>query len=87
MISRIPLSPLSLWPPDRLIWHYTRFGVFTVRSAYHLAMSIKTRNSDRASDSSSSEIKNFFIRLWSLMIPNKVKLFAWMFEHFTSKGN
>jgi hypothetical protein len=33
VIANIPLSPLL--PKDRLIWHGTSNGVFTVCSAYH----------------------------------------------------
>ena len=39
-ILNIPLC-LS-WPADKLVWHYTTSGVFSVRSAYHLIMANKS---------------------------------------------
>jgi len=34
VIANSPLSPLL--PEDRLIWHGTASGIFSVRSAYHV---------------------------------------------------
>ncbi|KAL0327910.1 UNVERIFIED_CONTAM: putative mitochondrial protein [Sesamum calycinum] len=57
-----------------LIWHYSRSGIFLVRSAYHLACSLELRPS-----SSSSRVleQSRWRRVWQAKIPNKVKVFAW----------
>ncbi|KAL0384911.1 UNVERIFIED_CONTAM: hypothetical protein Sradi_2885400 [Sesamum radiatum] len=40
MILQIPLSCVG--GHDLLVWHYSRNGLFSVRSAYHLALSLAT---------------------------------------------
>ena len=39
LILRIPLC--TSWPADKLIWHFTSNGTFSVNSAYHLLRSLK----------------------------------------------
>ena len=42
-IKMIPLSVCS--PPDKLVWAETTNGKFTVKSAYHLAVSLSSSDS------------------------------------------
>ncbi|KAL0350015.1 UNVERIFIED_CONTAM: hypothetical protein Sradi_4150700, partial [Sesamum radiatum] len=78
-----------LWPEDRdlilqiplclvgstylLVWHYSRNGLFSVRSAYHLALAW-------ARPASSSEIRwsrQLWSKIWQAHMPNKAKVFIW----------
>ncbi|XP_028068804.1 uncharacterized protein LOC114271378 [Camellia sinensis] len=73
-IRQIPLCCYGI--PDKLVWHYTRNGLFSVRPAYHLQMNISGREVRR----SGSDVQNvswFWKQVWSLRIPNKIKVFAW----------
>ncbi|KAL0343066.1 UNVERIFIED_CONTAM: hypothetical protein Sangu_1194000 [Sesamum angustifolium] len=72
IILSIPIGRTGA--PDLLIWHYSRSGIFSVRSAYHLACSLELRSS-----SSSSHVlgQSWWRRVWQAKIPNKVKVFVW----------
>nr|XP_027118368.1 uncharacterized protein LOC113735569 [Coffea arabica] len=61
---------------DKLIWHYSKNGSFTVKSAYHLIKTQSTGWQDVASGSNGS-VQDIWPRLWKLNIPNKVKIFLW----------
>ena len=72
IILSIPLS--TSWPEDKLIWHYTSNGVFSVKSAYHLLRS-KLR---REAPSSSGGVGNSFWKvIWGLDVPPRIRLFCW----------
>ncbi|KAL0403885.1 UNVERIFIED_CONTAM: putative mitochondrial protein [Sesamum radiatum] len=72
LILAIPLSRLG--DPDLLIWHYSRDGSFSVRSAYHLATSLE----EEPCSSSRTELESSWWRkVWQAQIPNKVKVFVW----------
>lgn len=73
-ISSIPLN--NLLPLDKLIWTETSNGLFTVRSAYKLAMEIYG-NSGGASSSNNSNLRCFWKKLWRLPAPHKVRYFLW----------
>ena len=73
-IKCIPLSVRL--PPDKLVWAETANGMFTVRSTYHLAVSISSVGTS-GSVSDCSLLRRFWKSLWRLPIPHKVKLFAW----------
>lgn len=63
---------------DKLIWHETTTGQFTVRSTYHLAMSHR-HGSDVAS--SSSGVSHIWKHVWDLSVPPRVKTFLWRVCH------
>ncbi|KAL0411938.1 UNVERIFIED_CONTAM: hypothetical protein Slati_3783500 [Sesamum latifolium] len=71
-ILAIPLSRIG--DADRLIWHYSKSGVFSVRSAYHLACALEEKP---CTSSRSTEEASWWRRLWQAKIPSKVKLFEW----------
>uniref|UniRef100_A0A5B7A5C8 Reverse transcriptase zinc-binding domain-containing protein n=1 Tax=Davidia involucrata TaxID=16924 RepID=A0A5B7A5C8_DAVIN len=76
-ICKIPLSIHAA--PDCVVWHFSKHGVFSVRSAYPVAVDIlKKRNSFEESECSNREIMDkLWKTLWSLSIPNKIKIFLW----------
>ncbi|KAL0357695.1 UNVERIFIED_CONTAM: hypothetical protein Scaly_1455200 [Sesamum calycinum] len=58
---------------DLLVWHYSCNGLFSVRSAYHLALA-------RARPASSSGIRwshQLWSKIWQAHMPNKAKVFIW----------
>jgi hypothetical protein len=77
VILNIPLSPNL--PQDRLIWKDTKDGKFTVRSAYHLGYSL--HDNDRGQSSSGASEQGVWKLLWSLRVPNQVKVFTWWALH------
>ncbi|KAL0283168.1 UNVERIFIED_CONTAM: hypothetical protein Sangu_2906400 [Sesamum angustifolium] len=57
-----------------MVWHYSRNGYFSVRRAYHLAMTIE--DSPCSSDCSEKE-SQWWRKVWQARVPNKVKVFVW----------
>ena len=74
LIKSIPLS--SRLPEDTIVLVATPNGLFTVWSAYRLAME-ESRSSNRGSSSDPSKIHRFWKRLWRLQVPHKVRHFTW----------
>ncbi|XP_050211971.1 uncharacterized protein LOC126662130 [Mercurialis annua] len=71
--------PLSYWPhPDKLIWHHTRDGNYTVKSGYHIAHNKGLREYQSTIPHLS---KPDWKLLWGLQIPNKIKVFIWRCLH------
>jgi hypothetical protein len=60
-------------------------GVFSIKSAYKLAVQI--RDKQKGNDASTSKMENQnaddfkWGKLWQLNIPNKIKMFLWRFAH------
>ncbi|XP_065619737.1 uncharacterized protein LOC136063366 [Quercus suber] len=74
LIKSIPLSLRR--PEDKLVWAGTFNGLFSVRSAYRLAVE-ESRPSNIGTSSDSSRNRRFWKLLWSLQVPHKVHHFAW----------
>jgi hypothetical protein len=73
IISSISLSPLQ--PKDHLIWRGTKNGKFTMRSAYYLE--VKKQGQSRGESLGTSSMEKIWKMLWSLAVPNSVKVFIW----------
>ncbi|KAJ8434316.1 LOW QUALITY PROTEIN: hypothetical protein Cgig2_009941 [Carnegiea gigantea] len=71
-IKTMPLC--TSWPSDRLMWHYSHDGFFSVKTAYHF---IQNQKSADLPTSSRDDQKAFWADLWSLDILPKMKMFAW----------
>ncbi|KAK3226415.1 hypothetical protein Dsin_006277 [Dipteronia sinensis] len=71
LILSIPLSVHQ--KRDSVLWHFDRKGSFTVKSAYRVAIS--AIRSYEASCSSGPH--PWWKKLWSLPLPNKIKIFCW----------
>ncbi|KAL3826043.1 hypothetical protein ACJIZ3_022072 [Penstemon smallii] len=74
-ILSIPLG--SNQNVDKRIWHYNQNGLFSVKSAYHLAVKMDRDQHSLASSSSSVGVSNDWNWLWNLKLPNKIKIFVW----------
>lgn len=58
-------------------WHYERTGVYSVRSAYRIALSCQASSTAGSSSSSPSGERRIWRNIWNLQAPPKVKIFAW----------
>lgn len=74
LILSIPLGHLT--NEDKLIWHFSKNGLFSVRSAYHLTLRLEELLIP-ASSSSSTQTLNSWKWLWNLKLPSKIKIFVW----------
>ena len=73
-ILSIPLS--YILPEDILIWTGNKHGTFTVKSAYHIALSmVIPPDEDECSSNSSNSL--IWKRIWHQKVPPKLKVFAW----------
>ncbi|XP_071933219.1 uncharacterized protein [Coffea arabica] len=80
LIKSLPLS--KYLTKDRWLWHYTKNGKFSVRSAYHAIMDsdiLDVGQTAQASSSSGNDV--VWKKIWSLDIPNKKKHFLWRICH------
>ncbi|KAH9648889.1 putative reverse transcriptase/RNA-dependent DNA polymerase [Citrus sinensis] len=71
LITKIPLPRRPR--EDELIWHYGKNGQFSVKSGYQTTLQIKFP----AMPSSSVASKNECNIIWSLALPQKIRIFAW----------
>ncbi|XP_060972579.1 uncharacterized protein LOC133038438 [Cannabis sativa] len=62
---------------DKILWHYSKDGEYSVRSGYRMAAALQIR--DIQSDTESSE--RWWRQLWKLKILLKVKHFVWKMAH------
>ena len=63
---------------DVLAWHYEKSGVFSVRSAYRLAVSIQNHsNTTTSSSSGEADDRSIWDIIWKAKVPEKVKVFRW----------
>jgi len=71
---RIPSRPTD----DSLAWHFEKSGLFSVRSAYKLALRDVIQQQGVASTSSLMDGgRRAWKQLWSTPVPHKLKIFAW----------
>jgi hypothetical protein len=82
-VLKIPISQHG--GGDFVSWPHNRFGVYTVRSAYHLAKSESflvarsTKGRGMVSDSASDE--RLWKSLWKITCPGKMHITLWHFAH------
>lgn len=74
-IRCIPLCPTL--PSDTLVWHFSRNGEFSVRSAYHLCMDMASLDGHGATSSNGQSHRHFWHGFWQLHLPTKLKIFGW----------
>ena len=81
VILTIPTdSEMVDWPA----WHYDKAGVFSVKSAYKLAIQGRDQltGKDASSVSTTNEGDAFsWYKIWQTKLPNKVKMFIWRLAH------
>jgi hypothetical protein len=62
---------------DFIAWHREKSGVFSVRSAYNLALKLKLGRGVQASSSAPDRARKLWQRVWSGHVPLKVNVFIW----------
>jgi hypothetical protein len=62
---------------DYLAWNYTKNGVFTVKSAYHLKMQLNQACAETPGPSLSSSEHKGWLALWDAVVPGKAKIHVW----------
>lgn len=72
IILSIPVRPDM---EDFPAWHYDKRGRFSVKSAYHLGVSIKEAEGQRDAGPSCGQ------HIWKLDLPGKVRMFLWRLAH------
>jgi hypothetical protein len=70
----IPLIENGSW--DRLLWHFTKHGYYTVSSGYKVAMEMANLSLPSTSNPSSD-----WMLIWGCRIPQCIKVFAWLLCH------
>ena len=73
-ILNIPLS-YNL-PEDSIIWMGNKRGVFSVKSAYYVALSVVEKAEESESSSGDSRTR-LWKKMWQLQLPAKIRIFAW----------
>ncbi|KAM1939411.1 hypothetical protein ACFX13_027258 [Malus domestica] len=78
-ILSIPLSHFGC--EDRLMWHHSVNGVYSVKSGYGIAMELMENGAmgkkGRGAPSEHMQLNKVWSRIWRLQVPNKIKLFIW----------
>jgi hypothetical protein len=62
---------------DSVAWHYEKFGLFSVKSAYRLALMIDHDLGSSGSSTAPDGGRMVWKNLWNLSIPPKIKVFLW----------
>ena len=73
-ILNIPIS-YNL-PKDKIIWVGNNRGVFTVKSAYYIALNL-VESSEEGVCSYNDTRELLWRKLWHLHIPSNIKIFDW----------
>jgi hypothetical protein len=58
-------------------WNYTKNGIFSIKSAYHLKMHIRSSTGSRGGLSLSLEEHQGWLALWGVAVPGKAKIHVW----------
>jgi hypothetical protein len=62
---------------DWVAWHYEKSGVFSVRSAYRLALTRATNMDDLGSSSEGGGERKVWRKIWKMPVLPKVRNFIW----------
>ncbi|KAF5451861.1 hypothetical protein F2P56_026923 [Juglans regia] len=73
IICGIPVSQANA--PDKRIWAFTKDGLYSVKSGYHLERSRRGR--EKGCSSKSKVGKEVWNKIWKLNTPEVVKMFIW----------
>jgi hypothetical protein len=77
IVCNLPIS--CYWMEDKLMWHATSTGEFTVGSAYHLEK--EKHDAMQGEGSNQGGAQEIWKIIWTLKIPNSAKVFFWRVCH------
>ena len=74
-INSIPLSRIG--SPDRLVWHYDKKGVYTIKSGYKLLNKayMEVNNQGMRTD------QKLWKKIWATSLPRRIQVFLWRILH------
>ena len=75
VICKIKTSPRQ--EDDLLAWHYEKRGMFTVKSAYHLAVELSASTEQQSTSARPDGGRAAWAAIWKCQVPQKVRIFAW----------
>jgi hypothetical protein len=71
--------------PDWPAWHFDSKGLFSIKSAYKLAVQIRdievSREAGTSAEGGLADTHFPWHKIWLLKVPNKVQMFFWRFVH------
>jgi hypothetical protein len=74
-ILKIPVGRAGT--ENYIAWNYTKNGIFTVKSAYHLKMKLKEQAAGRAGPSNGCDGHRGWLALWGAEVPGKARIHVW----------
>uniref|UniRef100_A0A803QHJ7 Piwi domain-containing protein n=1 Tax=Cannabis sativa TaxID=3483 RepID=A0A803QHJ7_CANSA len=75
MILSLPNSGWDI--DDKILWHYSKNGEYSVKSGYRMACELKAERQQ----SDDHLAVQWWRKLWRLKIPQKIKVFVWKLAH------
>jgi hypothetical protein len=79
--SRLNFLGIASRTINYVAWNFEKPGIFSVRSAYRLAMWREHGEGEIGGSSTSSDGRQVWKTLWSAHVPEKVKVFAWKVDN------
>ncbi|CAL5418073.1 unnamed protein product [Camellia sinensis] len=81
-VAAISVIPIAMeGRDDSVIWHHNKSGLYSVKSGYALARSLRDWSSDTSPSSSISLVYNMWKIIWRLETPPKIRHFWWKACH------
>ena len=77
VVEIMKVKPSTRLMADQLAWAPTKHGMFTVKSAYDLAMEEVWRPSHESTSSAPDGMRIIWDLIWKSDVPPKVQHFAW----------
>ncbi|XP_012853795.1 PREDICTED: uncharacterized protein LOC105973319 [Erythranthe guttata] len=74
-ISEVPIG--NLGAEDRMVWHYSRNGKFSVQTCYHNIRVALLRTNGRVHGIGSGSTTKPWNVIWNLKLPPKIRIFLW----------
>lgn len=77
LICKVPPSVRN--PVDRIVWHFTKNGLYNVKSGYHVFRKMFSLILQASTSSSNSDTRSLWNKVWRAGVQPKVKSFIWRF--------
>jgi hypothetical protein len=74
-ILKIPVGRAGI--ENYIAWNYTKNGIFTVKSAYHLKMKLKEQAAGRTGPSNGCDGHRGWLALWGAEVLGKARIHVW----------